>query len=81
MSDTKTFADFDRDTEKYSDENDFERYKQAFTRLDINSRIETLKVWDDLFESEVRPTHALARRVTQKRELDDLHGLLRRSGR
>jgi hypothetical protein len=77
----KTFADFDRDTEKYSDANDFERYKQGFVLLDNNARIETLKAWDDLFESEVRPTHALARRVTQKRELDDLHGLLKRSGR
>jgi hypothetical protein len=81
MNDDRTFADFAKDAEKYSDEGDWDRCKQAFVKLDLNARIETLKLWDGLFEHEIRPTRELGQRITQYREISDLHRLLQRNGR
>jgi hypothetical protein len=68
--------------QKYMDDDVFDSFKEKeFFHYNSDMRIAVLSGWDRLMERETQPTRATAELINKKRELDDLHFLLKKAGR
>jgi hypothetical protein len=56
-------------------------YKDRFSKLGPNERIAQLQLVDQWLEAQCRPTRQTADFIQMKRELSDVHWLLRRADR
>jgi hypothetical protein len=59
----------------------FDRMKAEFIRENEFTRLKGLEVVDSWLNEEIAPTREHAAMLTRKRELEDLHRLLKRAGR
>jgi hypothetical protein len=68
--------------QKYMDDDVFDSFKtREFFNYNPDMRIAVLSGWDRLMEYETKPSRTTAQLINKKRELDDLHLLLRKAGR
>jgi hypothetical protein len=82
----RDFSDFrisecDATIEKYG-LTDFDSYLgQHFPRFNEAQRVAVLQQWDEMLSNETALTKEHAGHISRKRRLDDVHFLLKRSGR
>jgi hypothetical protein len=68
--------------QKYMDDDVFDSFKEKeFFHYPPDYRVAVLSGFDRLMEAEIKPTRATAELIAKKRELDDLHFLLKKAGR
>jgi hypothetical protein len=68
--------------QKYSDDDVFEKFKtEEFFRYGPAERVAVLAGYDRLMEHETKPSRATAELIDRKRQLDDLHFILKKAGR
>jgi hypothetical protein len=68
--------------QKYADDDVFESFKMnEFFRYGPTERIAVLSGWDKKMEMETKPNRETAELIAKKRELNDLHFLLKKAGR
>ena len=76
-----TISECDDVVEKYG-LTDFETYiARDFPRFNENERLAILLQWESMLSNEVALTREHAGHISRKRRLDDVHFLLKRSGR
>jgi hypothetical protein len=73
------FGDFFHDIETYKGGWDW--YREKFLRHSEDQRIIELTAYDKLLEGETAPSRQTAEYIQKRRELGDLHELLKRGGR
>ena len=66
----------------YDEETVWETYKESFLKRDAANRDAELKAFDSFAEDKMStPSRETAELLTRKRQLLDLHGMLRKLGR